>query len=82
MGQGDISHLVGDLSPKGRVGGSRLASVFGRKSIGNTHCHPNTGLLSAIADAMFRRNIAYHWVDDHSITIRPGTENFQGRCGK
>ncbi|MDR2704481.1 MAG: hypothetical protein LBC02_01760 [Planctomycetaceae bacterium] len=46
--------MVGDLSPKGRVGDSRLAFVFGRKldsqSVGNTNCRPNTRTLSAIAD--------------------------------
>jgi hypothetical protein len=50
-------HKVGDLSPKGRVGASRLALVFGWKSdskpVGNTNCRPNTGALSASADQPF-----------------------------
>ncbi|MDR2705526.1 MAG: hypothetical protein LBC02_07080, partial [Planctomycetaceae bacterium] len=42
------------------------APVFGYQSVGNTHCHPNTGALSAIADQprvkALRRKVAYHWV--------------------
>ncbi|MDR2705297.1 MAG: hypothetical protein LBC02_05930, partial [Planctomycetaceae bacterium] len=49
-----LSELVGDVSPKHRVGDSRLAFVFGWKSnskpVGDTNCCPNTGSLSAIAD--------------------------------
>jgi hypothetical protein len=40
-------HQVGDLSPKGRVGNSRLCPVSGRKSdsktAGNTNFFPSTG---------------------------------------
>ncbi|MDR1140672.1 MAG: hypothetical protein LBL62_03200 [Planctomycetaceae bacterium] len=47
----------GDVSPKHRVGDSRLASEFGRKSdnkpVDNTDCHPNTEALSANADQPF-----------------------------
>ncbi|MDR0704141.1 MAG: hypothetical protein LBF88_04055, partial [Planctomycetaceae bacterium] len=48
---------VGDVSLKHRLGDSRLASVFGRKSenqtAGNTNCRPYIRSLSAIADATF-----------------------------
>ncbi|MDR0335694.1 MAG: hypothetical protein LBI18_01240 [Planctomycetaceae bacterium] len=55
---------MGDLSPKGRVGGSRLDVVFGRQLViacrlANRLPTEHRG-KSAIADVMFRRNITYH----------------------
>jgi hypothetical protein len=62
-----LSELVGDVSPKHRVGTSRLAPVFGGKSdskpVSNTNCRPNTSSLSASADRLWvktlRRKVAY-----------------------
>jgi hypothetical protein len=59
---GDLSSQVGDLSPKGRSAIADLPLLRDGNLIqlvGNTNFRPNTGSKSAIADAMFRRNIAY-----------------------
>ncbi|MDR0335760.1 MAG: hypothetical protein LBI18_01580 [Planctomycetaceae bacterium] len=54
---------MGDLSPKGRVGDSRLDPVFGRQSnskqLGNTNCRLNTGSELPCGNVMFRRNITH-----------------------
>jgi hypothetical protein len=69
---------VGDISPKGRVGDSRLASVSRRQSVSkpvrNTNSPIESDSLLPIGNAMFRRNIAYLLIIDLMINNRITTE--------
>jgi hypothetical protein len=79
---------VGDLSPKGRVGGSRLDVVFGRQLViayrlANRFPTEHRG-KSAIADVMFWQNITYHTFADvmfrRNITYHPLVDVFYSFC--
>ncbi|MDR0338185.1 MAG: hypothetical protein LBI18_13965 [Planctomycetaceae bacterium] len=60
---------MGDLSPKGRVGDSRLELVFGWQFVLpsdlESDCRPETGSELPCGNVMFRRNITHLIVNSY-----------------
>ncbi|MDR0610743.1 MAG: hypothetical protein LBG58_11580 [Planctomycetaceae bacterium] len=68
---------VGNLSPKGCVGDSRLAPVSRQQSISkpvrNTNCPIESDSLLLIGNATFRRKVAYLLNQTKTTNIMPLT---------
>ncbi|MDR0611367.1 MAG: hypothetical protein LBG58_14755 [Planctomycetaceae bacterium] len=64
MNNRQATQEVGDLSPKGRVGDSRLAPISRQQSVSkpvrNTNCPIESDSLLPNGNATARRAVAYH----------------------